>query len=258
MKIIDDNEMGTKEVLLQRIKEIIEEYRIIEGRYNNYREINTFNIKILLTKIKSLMSNNFQDWTYNKQIEQYTYDGSLSYLINIMPHIIALYDDLSKDYAKLEKQKEISLQYEEIIEEMNLHDPTYEEVIAEINGTYNDHYFASMYIMIRKLLENLLYDCLKKYYGTGNVDKFFNTHKGHHQGISTLIDNFNYMIKEINFKSVVGDIEQQFVDLLKEFQEKGNHTAHSLFSLHHQDFIEERKDKINDLIKKLDLVLQKL
>ena len=66
------------------------------------------------------------------------------------------------------------------------------------------------------------------------------------------------MIKETRFKTDVGDVEQQFIDLLKEFQEKGNKHAHSLFDLPHQDFIEERKDKINNLIKKLDWILQKL
>ncbi len=57
---------------------------------------------------------------------------------------------------------------------------------------------------------------------------------------------------------MVGDFDQKFIDLLKEFQETGNHNAHSLFNLPYQDFIEERKDKINNLIKKLDWVLQKL
>ena len=91
-----------------------------------------------------------------------------------------------------------------------------------------------------------------------DVDKYFNTTKGQHQGFGTLIDNFNIMIKETRFKTDVGDVEQRFIDLLKGFQEKGNKNAHSLFNLPHQDFIEERKDKINNLIKKLDLIIQKL
>jgi len=104
----------------------------------------------------------------------------------------------------------------------------------------------------------LLYDCLKAYYGGQDVEKYFNTSKSQHQGFGTLIDNFNQMINDTNFKTMVGDIEQQFIDLLKEFQEKGNKNAHSLFNLPHQDFIEERKEKINNLIKKLDWALQKL
>ena len=106
--------------------------------------------------------------------------------------------------------------------------------------------------------DNLIYDCLKTFYGTNNVEKYFNTSKNRHQGYGTLIDNFNHMIKEPRFKTNIGDFEQNFIDLLKEFQEKGNRNAHSLFNLPHQDFIEERKEKINNLIKKLDCVLQKL
>ena len=144
-----------------------------------------------------------------------------------------------------------------IIEE-NITDAIYEEVVAEINGTYNDHYFASMYIMVRKLLENLLYDCLKAFYETQDVEKYYNTGKNRHQGYGVLIDNFNQMINDQNFKTMVRDVDQQFIDVLKEFQERGNKNAHSLFYLQHQDFIEDRKEKINNLIKKLDWILQKL
>ncbi len=66
------------------------------------------------------------------------------------------------------------------------------------------------------------------------------------------------MIKEARFKTNIGDVEQQFIDILKQFQEKGNKDAHSLFNLPHQDFIEERKEKINNLVKKLDFISQML
>ncbi|KKN40748.1 hypothetical protein LCGC14_0730180 [marine sediment metagenome] len=171
------------------------------------------------------------------------------------------FDILDPVVKRIIRGKELNhseeFEFIEIIDEKNISDKSYEEVVAEINGTYNDEYFTSMYIMVRKLLENLLYDCLKKYYNA-DVDKYYNTPKGQHQGFGTLIGNFNDMIRETRFKTDVGDIEQRFIDLLKEFQEKGNKDAHSLFNLPHQDFIEERKGKINNLIKKLDWILQKL
>ena len=49
---------------------------------------------------------------------------------------------------------------------------------------------------------------------------------------------------------MVGDVEQNFIDLLKEFQEKGNRDTHSLFNLAHQDFIEEKKEKMFFDLKK--------
>ncbi|KKL25511.1 hypothetical protein LCGC14_2404570 [marine sediment metagenome] len=122
-----------------------------------------------------------------------------------MEDLNVLNDDLKNDYEILIQSFVTSLEFEKIIE-MNLSDEIYQEVIKEINGTYIDHYFASMYIMVRKLLENLLYDCLKKYYDT-DVDKYFNAGKGQHQGFGTLIDNFNITIKETRFKTDIGDFE---------------------------------------------------
>jgi hypothetical protein len=43
-------------------------------------------------------------------------------------------------------------------------------------------------------------------------------------------ENFNGMKNDQNFKTMVGDFDQEFIDLLKEFQETGNRNAHSLFN----------------------------
>jgi hypothetical protein len=220
-------------------------------------------INRLITKTKTLISNRFgADSIYYKQVESHSKGRQgmcgRDELIMVMGDLEVLYNDIKQNDAEiLEEEKVSSLKFDKVVEDTNITDKTYEEVITEINGTYVDHYFASMYIMVRKLLENLLYDCLKKYYKT-DVEKYYNTSKDQHQGFGTLIDNFNQMINDTDFKTRVGDIEQRFIDLLKEFQEKGNIHAHSLFDLPHQDFIEERIEKINNLIKKLDWVLQKL
>ena len=216
----------------------------------------------LITRAKAIVSRNFgQDSIYLTQMELHSQpvrNGKCgrSELHTVMEDLRVLYEDIKKDYETLIESFTTSLKYENIIEK-SISGDIYEEIIEEINGTYSDHYFASMHIMVRKLLENLLYDCLKKYYTT-DVDKYYNTTKGQHQGFGTLIDNFNVMIKEARFKTNIGDVEQQFIDILKLFQEKGNKDAHSLFNLPHQDFIEERKEKINNLVKKLDFISQML
>ena len=115
-----------------------------------------------------------------------------------------------------------------------------------------------MYILIRKLLENLIYDCLKKYYGTSNLDKFFNTSKGKHHGFSTLKLNFNALIQETNFIAMVGNVDQKIIDLLGEFKDSGNVNAHSLFNFPHQNFIEEKKEEINLLLSRLKSILGNL
>ncbi|MHA1284478.1 MAG: hypothetical protein ACTSQP_18420 [Promethearchaeota archaeon] len=264
-------DVKNKNNVLKQIKEILGDYNKLKETFKPMGYIGMLGkdqdeiakINGLITRAKALVLKYFSEKSiYFKQMELHSQpvrNGKCgrSELHTVMEDLKILYDNLKKDYESLEQSFTTSLKFKKIIE-MNLSDSTYEEVIAEINGTYIDHYFTSMYIMIRKLLENLLYDCLKAYYGTQDVEKYYNIRKDRHHGYGVLIDNFNQMIKETNFKTNVGDLEQQFIDLLKEFQETGNRNAHSLFNLPHQDFIEERKEKINNLIKKLDWVLQKL
>lgn len=260
-----------KNIVLKQMEEILDKYNELKSTFRpliylgmlgaNQEEIAKTNG--LITRAKALVSRHFgEEKVYYKQMELHSQpvrNGKCgrNELHTVMEDLRVLYEDLKNDYESLIQSFTTSLKYNKIIE-MDISDNTYEEVIKEINGTYIDHYFASMYIVVRKLLENLLYDCLKAYYKTQDVEKYYNIGKNRHQGYGILIDNFNQIIKETNFKTNIGDFEQQFIDLLKEFQQTGNRNAHSLFNLPHQDFIEERKDKINNLIKKLDWVLQKL
>ncbi len=212
-----------------------------------------------MTKSNAFISNTFgQQSDYYTQVQSYSSRPYRDEMFKVLGIVEGLYENLVAEYDSPAKSETLSLKYDIIIDELNLLDTTYEEVIVEINGTYLDHYYTSMYILVRKLLENLLYDCVQLYYGTQDVDKYYNTARDQHQGYGVLIESFNIMKNEQNFKTKVGDFDQLFIDLLKEFQEKGNRDAHSLFNLPHQDFIEERKDKLNNLIKKLDSVLQKL
>jgi len=155
--------------------------------------------------------------------------------------------------------KKVKLKHELIIDlDVQFQNTLYIEVVEEINGTYKHGFFTSLYVLVRKLLENLLIDCLRKYYTKQLSDKFFDTNKKKFHGFGLLRENFNSMIQEAGFISQVGTFEQKFIDLLKEFKDKGDIDAHSLFNLPHQDFIEERKDKLNLLIKRLIYIKENL
>ncbi len=180
------------------------EYPAVVADDNEMAQINK-----LITKTKALISKDFgEDSPYYKQVDAQCSKPYRKEFHLVMAVLTALYENLREDYESLKEPYTSSLKFEKIIEELNLSDKIYEEIIAEINGTYTDHYFTSMYILIRKLLENLLYDCLKVYYGTQDIDKYYNTTKNQHQGFGTLIDNFNQMIKDTKFKTMIGDFEQ--------------------------------------------------
>jgi len=248
-----------KREIITQIEGIISEY---EEHIKIYGDVSIMlknaeeerRIKKILTKaIGSVIRAVGKDSIYYESIEKdmNSHNSVKGKLTLVVGSLEGLLEDLNQNYVDISESKPISLEFDLIIEDIDLGDEKYQEVIKEINGTYQDFYFTSMYVLIRKLLENLIYDCLKSYYGTRNVDKYYNTGKDHHNGFGTLIFNFNEMINDSDFKRDVGDIEQGYIDLLKEFQERGNKNAHSLFNLPHQDFIEKQKEKINIFMKKL-------
>ncbi|KKM83293.1 hypothetical protein LCGC14_1310930, partial [marine sediment metagenome] len=59
-------------------------------------------------------------------------------------------------------------------------------------------------------------------------------------------------LKEGDFIENIGKVDQKFIDLLKDFKDSGDMNAHSLFNFPHQKFLEDKKDEINILLKKLN------
>ncbi len=156
------------------------------------------------------------------------------------------------DIVESSKSMDISLVYDQIIDlNFQFNSDLYNEIRSEINGSYRKKYFTGMYVLIRKLLENLLIDCLRSYYTMQIPEKFWNQDLGRFLTFEVLKKNFNSMKEESDFKQKVGKIPQAYIDILNEFKEEGNIQGHSLFSISHQKIAEENKYILNSLIKKL-------
>lgn len=199
-----------------------------------------------------------KDSTYYQEIMNLTKEPNLDNLKSLAAPFNVLYENLMKNYIPIEALKFTHLKFETIINQIDLNNHIYHLIVDEINGTYNNHFFTSMHILIRKLLENLVYDSLKLYYSLQESSKFFNEATSQHHSFGILYENFKSMIKEKKFIKYVQKIDPQYIEWLKEFKDKGNIHAHSLFGLPHQEFIEERKDKINLLIEMLIQVIKTL
>jgi len=105
------------------------------------------------------------------------------------------------------KSRDISLEYDRIIDlNFQFNSDIYNEIRSEINGSYRKHYFTGMYVLIRKLLENLLIDSLRSYYTLQNSEKFWNQDQGRFLTFEMLKKNFNLMKDESDFKQKVGTI----------------------------------------------------
>lgn len=150
------------------------------------------------------------------------------------------------------KSRDISLAYDQLIDlNFQFNSAIFNDIRREINGCYRKHYFAGMYVLIRKLLENLLIDCLRAYYTLQNSDKFWNEHLGRFLVFEMLKKNFNGMKDKLEFKQKVGAFPQTYIDVINEFKEEGNSQGHSLFSISHKKIAEDNKHLLNSLIKSL-------
>lgn len=251
-----------KEKILKEIEEIITGFKNIKtSGYGHLDESKQRLAYSLIVRAKSIITkiagNESVYFIQMGEIEKNDPSMRVKSLRAIQGSFEAFSNDYKKNLIQLENSDLIPLKYIKIIDDIDFKDTTYQQIINEINGTYNYHFFTSMYILIRKLLENLLYDTLKKYYGTNNIEKFFNKAKKQHHGFGTLRANFNKLIYDENFITNAGKVDPKFLDLLKEFKDSGDLNAHSLFNFPHQSFIENKKEEINILLSKLVSILNK-
>lgn len=246
-----------KNKTLEEIELIIRDYKNYTKSYRYSGTIYSKEFRIIMElfiRINDVLQRNVGlESNYNPNIKVSIDDPKLREKLNLkFAGLNAFYINLKNEYINIKHTSTSSLEYDNIIdEEIEFKDEKYNEVVYEINETYRCHFFTSMYILVRKLLENSIIDCIKNFYGMNDIDKFFDINRKRHHSFSTLRANFNEMIKKPEFKAINGEIDQKFVDLLDIFKITGNINAHSLFNLTHQKIIEENKEQLNIFIKKI-------
>jgi hypothetical protein len=83
-----------------------------------------------------------------------------------------------------------------LISIQSIPDDFYVKLIDEINILYANGRYISVCILVRKLLENLVIDILRKKFGTAQLELYYNPKKGMFNNFSTLLDNFDVKIDE--------------------------------------------------------------
>ena len=152
----------------------------------------------------------------------------------------------------------VGLKFQDLIAPKIPLENDYKEIANEINKAYKRGFFDCVYILVRKLLENLLIDCLREYYTISNIDKFFNQNRRKFLPLSKLRLKFNEMINETKFIASVGEVQQNIIDYLGVFKETGDSSAHSFFSINHQYIIELNREKLSIILDQLVKVYKKL
>lgn len=131
--------------------------------------------------------------------------------------------------------------------------------VKELNNAYNNNCFTSAYILIRKIIENLLIDILRKKFpesmNSKNKELYYNITQKRNHDFSIIIDN---LYKKRNEFGTEGDaIIQRINGLVKNLKKKTNDRVHSWFYLveNKTEFEEINVHQIVELIIKLEKIV---
>ncbi|KKN18020.1 hypothetical protein LCGC14_0959940 [marine sediment metagenome] len=175
------------------------------------------------------------------------------------PRYIKQFEDLKIELSEKNQDVEsTNLKYQNLIDLDISLDNDYRKIITDINNAYTKGFYDCVYILVRKLIENLLIDCLRKFYKMEKIGKFYDQDRGIFLPFTKLKLNFSIMINDDEFKAAVGKMQQVLIDYFEIFKETGNASAHSFFSINHSYIIEENRDKLMILVDQLARIYRKL
>lgn len=121
--------------------------------------------------------------------------------------------------------------------------------LEEINRCYTFHCYTATFILVRKVIENLLMEVIKKKFPKSN-DKtlYLNFNTGHIRDLSELIKNLRD--KSSNFAPDEKKLIQRILDLSTKFKDDANDKTHSLYHISDKSEIDNSNpQQILDLIK---------
>jgi hypothetical protein len=162
---------------------------------------------------------------------------------------LPLSESLGTDTKGLQVEKEIIqlIKYE-------TDDPFRKGHIDEINRAYTCRCYTSVFILCRKVIENMIIDILKKKFPPRekqNKELYFDINKRRFKDFGVILDNFYAKRNEFDLDK---KIVERIVSLAKPFKKEANDKAHSWFHL-----VRKRKEiddidiqGIIDLIRKLE------
>jgi hypothetical protein len=107
-------------------------------------------------------------------------------------------------------------------------DPFLRKHIAEINRAYTKHCYTCVFVLTRKVLENLLIGILKTKY-PADRELYFDIAKGRNQDFSVVLDNL--FKKRNEFDGDKKEAIERLQQKLKPFKNDANDKVHSLYHI---------------------------
>lgn len=133
-----------------------------------------------------------------------------------------------------------------------LPDNFYIKLQDQINKVYKAQVYTAVTILIRKFLENLIVDILRKKYGDKppGLELYFNMHNNRYHDFGFLLEKLEEKVKLEDFKSLPA-LNKSFIDKINVYRNKGNLSVHTLEIDFTKEDIDIDKSKIQLILEVL-------
>jgi hypothetical protein len=135
-------------------------------------------------------------------------------------------------------------------------DDFYRDLVHLINKAYQAELNAAVPILTRKLLENLLVDALRSFYGLRDVAVFFDTVHRRFHDFGLLIDNAKARLEDFTWCKDL--MNKELLAKLDEYRERGNASAHSMTVTISKGDLDRDRDETTHVIEQLFKLLSVL
>jgi len=171
-----------------------------------------------------------------------------------LDQILSMFGSKDIDISALIQNLQPS-QTEEFISVTWVPDDFYKTLIDEINYLYINKRPISLSVLIRKLLENLAIDILRRKYGTSELSIYYDTTKRRFHDFSILVRNLD--AKKADFHHITPNFDKSISDI-NAHRETGNSGAHSIDANVTIEQFSKEKESINYLVRLLLRILQNI
>ncbi|WP_175542194.1 DUF2321 domain-containing protein [Natrinema hispanicum] len=115
----------------------------------------------------------------------------------------------------------------------------YLQLVHEINQCYRVNSNNATYVLYRKLIENLIYDSLRAYHDSPeDIGLYFDKENGRRQNFDELVNSLKKSKDEL--KRFSSAVDSDLIYKIREFQDKGNSSAHTVENLVKDEEISEK------------------
>ena len=170
-----------------------------------------------------------------------------------LDQILSMFGTKSEDLGRLLCVIQIPAS-EKYLDLTSVPDDFYRKLIDEINFLYATQHSMSIRILVRKLLENLVIDILRKKYSKLNLALFYDAARGRFHDFSVLVINLDQ--KRSDFQYITKELNSGFIQKINKYRETGNSGAHSLDANITFAQLASEKDEVNYIVRLLIRVFQ--